>query len=639
MAASRPITTHDPAVDEATRERLLDDASTDTPVGELGLSSAAVSALERTGIGNAGQLLAMAVLDWNRTPGVGDRVRREVLDLLPRLRERLDVEIGPVGRSIDAVSASLVAKPTTAHASADQAPLSMLLGLGNTPTLTGDVTAMPAWPRRSDLRSRLDLDRDRVEALLQRARKRWAKNPEITAVRNDMAAAVERAGGVVSGDELAQTLLSLRGSVASGDDRLRRARAVVRAGLETEFTRESNRFTWRHVGQGSIVVALTNDQLDGEELANYAAALGAEADRMAVLDPLPSPTAVRDRLRTIVLPEGLPPLTDTRLVRLAAASSATASVSNRLELYPRGLSAKRAIQLARAALLGTGTLPDDEVRSRVKTRFPEAEPLPGRPQLDTVLRDTIGLEWFSGSTTPTGLQQPAGYRVPPPPRLSASTVYGSHTQVTPSAAPQDPEVVDARDVHERLRRHAANGGYLLMSVNPAKAAAATGHLRGLGATNVDVDTHLIGHLRAICGEQKINWDKAIVAADAEGPTGSNWAKLISVVRKAVERLHSELLREYEVVLLTNIGLLARYDQLQVLDKIRDQLRRAPEGDARLRTLWVLVPVDDPAALPTIAGKAIPVTTGAERLTLPAAWLTLAATLSKPSQATAIGVPQ
>jgi len=79
------------------------------------------------------------------------------------------------------------------------------------------------------------------------------------------------------------------------------------------------------------------------------------------------------------------------------------------------------------------------------------------------------------------------------------------------------------------------------------------------------------------------------------------------------------LRDESHLLLTDPGLLARYDLLGILDELREATRK-PKADQVLRTLWVLVPADDPAALPTVSGKAVPVTSIAERLALPSAWL-------------------
>ena len=51
-------------------------------------------------------------------------------------------------------------------------------------------------------------------------------------------------------------LLARRGSTATGNDRLRRARAVVRAALEAEAARGNNRFTWRRLArEGRLVEA------------------------------------------------------------------------------------------------------------------------------------------------------------------------------------------------------------------------------------------------------------------------------------------------------------------------------------------------------------------------------------------------
>ena len=204
--------------------------------------------------------------------------------------------------------------------------------------------AMTAWRGPSEVKAVHNLDRGEVESVLQRARSRWLKQPGVTEARNDLAAILERAGGVLSGDELALALLSKRGSTALGVERKCRGRAVVRAALEAEASRESNRFTWRRLSGGTaIVVAATvgtsdenEDALDGEELADYAANLGVAADQLATADPLVTPATAIERLRLIAPPRGLDPLSDHRLTRLAAACSATAAVSSRLELYPPG---------------------------------------------------------------------------------------------------------------------------------------------------------------------------------------------------------------------------------------------------------------------------------------------------------------
>jgi serine/threonine protein kinase len=634
-AAARPaITTdEDRAADRASLERLADAAGLDTPVAELGLSGAAASALERLGLGTVEQLLAYPTAEWNRAQGVGIRVRREVLEAIGRLRPRFDAEPADPAASIDRLAAQLIAKPTTPQAQADRDPLELLLSLPGDQarllTLGGDQPApddgpQPAWPGPSDVKARFGLDRAGYDGLLERARMRWSKQPAITQVRHDLESILERAGGVLPADEAALALLAQRGSTATGADRLRRARAVVRAALETEAARSTSRFTWRRLGGGaSAVVALRSDALDAEELADYAASLGVVADQLAAADPLLSPAVALQRLRNVPAPTGLAPLSDHRLARLAAAASATAAVSGRIELYPRGLPAARALRLARAALLGTGTLSENDIRTRVWTRFPAAEPLPGRPALDRLLREAVGLEWFSGGPGPNGAPLAPGFRVPPPPAVAAATGVtssGGRFRTGTTADVPDDARATAEIAQDRLERHAKAGGFLVITVRPSQQQRAISALSDLGATPLSVDALVIGALRRHAAAKGIKWDQAILAADAEGPAGERWGRLLTVVGDALGPVRAELLNGPDHLLLTHPGLLARYDALGLLDELRECVTRQPEPGQTLRTLWVLVPADDPAALPTMQGKAIPVTSSAEYYPLPDAWL-------------------
>jgi len=633
-AAARPVTTTDDdrAADAASLERLADAASLETPVAELGLSGAATSALERLGLGTVEQLLAYPTAEWNRAVGVGLQVRREVLEAIGRLRPRFDAEPADPAASIDRLAVQLIAKPTTPQAQADRDPLELLLGVhGDRPQLLllgdgGAAHGRPplAWPGPADVKARFGFDRAGYDALLGRARARWGKQPAITQVRRDLESILERAGGVLPGDEVALALLAQRGSTASGTDRLQRARAVVRAALETEAGRSTNHFTWRRVGGGaSAVVALRSDALEAEELADYAASLGVVADQLAAAEQLLSPGVALERLRQVPTPAGLPPLSDHRLARLAAAVSATAAVSSRLELYPRGLAPVRSLRLARAALLGAGTLSEDDLRTRVRTRFPAAEPLPRRPVLDQLLSEAVGLEWFSGGPDPAGVPLAPGFRVPPPPALVAATAvtisggrYGTGTTVDVP----DETRAKAEIAQDRLERHAKGGGFLVITVRPSQQQRAISALSDLGATPRSIDALVIGALRRHAAAKSIKWDQAILAADADGPAGERWGRLLTVVRDALAPVRAELLHGPDHVLLTHPGLLARYDALDLLDELRERATRQPEPDQTLRTLWVLVPSDDPDALPTMQGKAIPVTSSAERFALPDAWL-------------------
>ena len=64
-------------------------------------------------------------------------------------------------------------------------------------------------------------------------------------------------------------------------------------------------------------------------------------------------------------------------MRLAAAASATAAVSSRLELYPRGMSSLRALKLSLGAVSGLRQLSEADLRGRVTSRYPAARLVPG----------------------------------------------------------------------------------------------------------------------------------------------------------------------------------------------------------------------------------------------------------------------
>ena len=71
------------------------------------------------------------------------------------------------------------------------------------------------------------------------------------------------------------------------------------------------------------------------------------------------------------------------------------------------------------------------------------------------------------------------------------------------------------------------------------------------------------------------------------------------------------------MLLTNPGLLARYDRLDVLAAWRDALH---DGDHRLKALWLLMPSTVASDVPLLNGRAVPVISRNEWSRIPADWL-------------------
>ena len=295
----------------------------------------------------------------------------------------------------------------------------------------------------------------------------------------------------------------------------------------------ANRFTWRRLGGGaSAVVALRTDELDGEELADYAASLGVVADQLAAADPLPTPAAALDRLRAGAA---------ARRARRRSPTTAWSASPRRRQRHRRRVEPPRALPPGPRRRAGRAPRPGRAARRRhaVRGRRPQpgAHPLPAPPsRCPPDQRSTSCCATRSGwSGSPAGPARPAhplapGFRVPPPPCAAASTavtVVGvalphRHAGRRPRRGPRR-----GRDRRRPPRRHAARGGYLVLTVRPSqqqRAIDAARRARRRPRSDVDALRHRRAP-RATPPPSGIKWDEAIVAADADGPDGDRWAAL------------------------------------------------------------------------------------------------------------------
>ena len=302
--------------------------------------------------------------------------------------------------------------------------------------LLGLDPAVPSpWPSQTEVAEALKVTRGRIGQIVAKLSVRWSKDPAITLVRSNVVEFLKASGGIQTVDELAEALLSSRGSSEDEPLRTQRARAVARATVEVERTMAEPRFLVRRDGH-RVLIALDS------ELASYAGKLGDEADKLAGEDPLAAPARALERLRQVTPPSRVP-IADTRLVRLAAAVSENAAVSSRQELYPRGMPAARTLKLSQGALLGVQTLTVAQIRERVESRYPEAERLPDRPELDGLLRDA----GFEFAWDPTARDGAGCYVSPHRNTISVS----SHSESISRAQTATGQVNDERD-------HARGGG-------------------------------------------------------------------------------------------------------------------------------------------------------------------------------------
>ena len=602
--------------DESQLRQALAKATFDTLVPELGLGTRATNALDRANVITVEELLTVPIRRLLRLRGVGNKTRREIAAAVRILRERLGspstsgTKDGP-----ESEEASLILGPIDpATFSIDLLTQRVLrVGIRDSDTtqrtaqaLLGLDSAVPSpWPSQTEVAEALKVTRGRIGQIVAKLSVRWSKDPALTLVRSSVVEFLNASGGIQTVDEVAEALLSNRGSSEDEPLRTRRAGAVARATVEVERTMAEPRFLVRRDGRRVLIA------LDGE-LASYAGKLGDEADKLAGEDPLAAPARALERLRQVFPPSRVP-IADTRLVRLAAAVSENAAVSSRQELYPRGMPAARTLKLSQGALLGVQTLTVAQIRERVESRYPEAERLPDRPELDGLLRDA-GFEFSWDPAARAG----AGCYVSPhrnPISVSSQSASISRLQTATGQVNESeitPEEADARQFEERLRRALKEGSFLTLLVNPKYHEHARDELcRRFPVQLVDFEGLFLDCLKQIAGKARVTWN-LVLETDAR-PREGDWDKLMMLVARAMPVVEERLLQVDKTMLMIYPGLLARYDQMEFLSQLSQKVGRR----GGIPGLWLLVPGDHQVLLD---GKPIPLIGPGQRARIPESWI-------------------
>jgi hypothetical protein len=393
----------------------------------------------------------------------------------------------------------------------------------------------------------------------------------------------------------------------------RLARVVVRAAVETEAGREEPRFIVRRAGVNALIATDLS-------LADYAASLGEKSDQLAAEDPLVSPARAIENLREVPLPPEGEPLPDVRLLRLAVAASQSAAMSSRQEIYPRGMDAGRALKLSHGSLVGVRYLTADQIRQRVASRYPLAAPLPGRPQLDHLLRQ-VGLElawdperpgggaYVSTARTVLSVTQSSG--TPPRyPTLIAPTGVGSGRPMV------SPEEAEARLFEERLRYAERHGTFLVLTVKANVYRRAFEELTTRFDTRpLDLERVFLDVLRRAADEVGADWD-VVVRADAAPSDSIDWRNLNQLIAsKVVPEVQRVCSQGDKTVLAHNLNWLARYGQV---DTVLPRVQQAVQ-EGRLHGAWLYIPASPQTEMPLLDGVAVPVITSNQWAHVPESW--------------------
>jgi hypothetical protein len=146
---------------------------------------------------------------------------------------------------------------------------------------------------------------------------------------------------------------------------------------------------------------------------------------------------------------------------------------------------------------------------------------------------------------------------------------------------------------------------------------------------VSLDHLLLAHLRQEAARWEVDWP---VVLEADGaPRGSeDWLNLMELVARVIPSVEDELLSAKEPLLLVHPGLLARYDQMGLLERLRDRVGRRDMCPG----LWVLVAGDEQSELPVIDSRAVPLITPGQQARVPLAWIENAHRAGPPDAASA-----
>ena len=173
------------------------------------------------------------------------------------------------------------------------------------------------------------------------------------------------------------------------------------------------------------------------------------------------------------------------------------------------------------------------------------------------------------------------------------------------------------DFEQRLRRALDQQAFLALTTAPHRLAEAERFLAAAFAIDVrSFDALLIRHMREAARDAGADWG-VVLRADRQREDSTDRANLLRLVEhRALPRVRAELDAAPRAVLLTNLGLLARYGRMTFLDELRDAAGRpgGPPG------VWLLVPDDEQETRPMLDGRPVPVFTAAQWARIPRAWL-------------------
>ena len=622
-----------PTVHDDDKTCPISEARLDTQIGLLQLTPQALDTLSRKNINTVADLIKLSRSRVRVWTGVGVKTRTELSGVIGQLQSRL-IE-GQQARALESDDTSVVSvdrifnlvMPKVTKAT-DQTKLRFLNEyLGR---LDGDVPKglhNVHWPTAAKLSAHVGIETVEVRELTSKVLAQWGKAKAVSELRDEIIELLEENGGVMTAIELADAVLLRRGSVQDSPLRERWAQAVVRVAVETELSKQEPRWMLRRSGNRFLIADDRNAM--GEELADYSNDLGELADECAEEKPLLSPVRALEKIRAVPAPESFSGLSNHRLLRLAAAAAQNASLSSRAEFYPRNMKAALALELAQGALLGSKTLNVSDVQSRVAGRYPAAELLPGRPELDVLVQNLdLGFQWDGSYQFPMGSNKPNGaYCLP----IAGLTGLASKTKTqyhyTRQGDLDGTSLKVIRTVNQEIATTVTSARFLALTVKPRQLEGVREKLcKDYPLKTISFDELLLRHLHQICESMPNSPDWSVVLkADAAEQNSKSWQNLQRLVQRALPAMADEIKSAGQPVLLTEPGLIARYDLVATwLSDLRQHLMNADEVSGYERKgLILLIAADAQSSAASIDGVTVPLGAGSSEFSrIPSGWLEL-----------------
>ena len=651
---SQPGMTLAQALDEAKAQ-----AGIATIVTSLPLSPSALNALNRLSVDTIGQLLHYSPHALRWLEGVGRATQNELSGLFQEARVRFpEVEVtirsfgeSPVANKKGASAPNSKSKSPAAQARTtipSDATLGVLarslrerdrdgesrsndamadyLGLSQK---TPEGNVVPA--ERSQMQpaaEKYGLTRAAVYIALDGASKRWQRIPAFKDAATAVHEIVTSMGGVATIHEVAAAITTrLPVDTASTlDQRRADGFSVALAVAEAEHrTQENPRFKACRAGK-QLFLTSTSDSS-----TSYAIELGKKADEIANNDNtvMLAPGACISQLRTVVKPEELPELSNERILSLATSTSAGACLNSRGELYPRGLSAARALKLTQGALAGLGKIDSDrrrrtfsiqELRERISQRYPEAEILPEPSECLAMVKEVLGQETSFDVANNVFVLRMAESMTVQTGSDSHQTMYITQVGVQAGVQPIDSRQLAQRNASEfESAIHSAiiDRRLVVVRVPPAKLSIALSKIQNVfQLRHLSVDKLFVDGLRKVSNAKRIEMTN-IYDADAAWPAGPgvlNLKAVLAMVRKEV--IEPAIFENAaQPILLSGFGLLFRYQQDSLYTALRDACSAGQHPGA-----ICVVPADPAAQTVVLDGMQFPEFDSSRIFQLPSAWL-------------------